>query len=216
MFRQAMATHLSKNAVISSMPLVGRREWIASREALRLVGEAYASHDIAEYDSNEKRQRAANVAATDALMRRLAEGTLLARPIWFRFAQGNRNDGSEHVFHLSDPDRTIDPNFWRTLHRLKSVACIDWTAGDFAFEECDAGIFATGNASGVKFDRHGLPALDWPKAKPLCKVGGAPRKWEWDSALIHLAALSHGTANGLFRENGSDPNQSDIARHLQA
>ena len=46
--------------------------------------------------------------------------------------------------------------------------------------------------------------------------GGAPRKWDWDGALLHLAALAHHGANGLFRDDGSDPNQSDIARHLQA
>lgn len=35
--------------------------------------------------------------------------------------------------------------------------------------------------------------------------GGAPRKWDWDGALLHLAALAHHGANGLFREDGSDP-----------
>ncbi len=51
---------------------------------------------------------------------------------------------------------------------------------------------------------------------PASNRGGAPRKWDWDGALLHLAALAHHGENGLFREDGSDPNQSDIARHLQA
>ncbi|NOW44534.1 hypothetical protein FHW96_000676 [Novosphingobium sp. SG751A] len=43
---------------------------------------------------------------------------------------------------------------------------------------------------------------------------GKPREWDWDGALLHLAALSHGSNDGLFRQDGSDPNQSDIARIL--
>ena len=53
-------------------------------------------------------------------------------------------------------------------------------------------------------------------AVPAASKGGAPRKWDWDGALLHLAALSHHGADGLLRDDGSDPNQSDIARHLQA
>lgn len=51
---------------------------------------------------------------------------------------------------------------------------------------------------------------------PAPNKGGAPRKWDWDGAILHLAALAHHGANGLFRQDGGDPNQSDIARHLQA
>lgn len=149
-------------------------------------------------------------------MRRLTEGTLVAQPIWFRFTQGNCADASEHVFRLHDKDRAIDPNFWRTLQRLWSVATIDWIAGDFSFEERDGDFCATGYASGVKFDRACLPALDRQDAKPIAKAGGAPRKWDWDGALLHLAVLAHHSPNGLFRDNGGDPNQSDIARHLRA
>jgi hypothetical protein len=53
-------------------------------------------------------------------------------------------------------------------------------------------------------------------AVPSANRGGAPRKWDWDGALLHLAALAHHGVNGLFRDDGSDPNQSDIARHLRA
>lgn len=193
-----------------------RREWIASREALRLVSEAYALHDVGEYDSNEMRHRAAMAKAADALVRRLSEGTLLARPVWFRFVQGNGADGDEHVFHLHEQDRVISPNFWRTLQRVRAVAAIDWIAGDFSFDDSDAGVYAIGSATSVKFDRFGLPALDLLTSKPLPNTGGAPRKWDWDGALLHLAALAHDSPNGLFRENGKDPNQSDIARHLRA
>ena len=154
--------------------------------------------------------------AADALMRRLTEPTLLARPVWFRFVQGDREHASEHVFHLHKQDRVIDPNFWRTLQRLQDNAAVDWIAGDFSFEDCDAGIYATGHACGVKFDLAGLPALDRSYSKTPPKPGGAPRKWDWDGALLHLAALAHESPNGLFRENGTDPNQSDIARHLRA
>lgn len=52
--------------------------------------------------------------------------------------------------------------------------------------------------------------------KPTSKPGGAPRKWDWDGALLHLAAIAHGSPDGLLRDDGTDPNQSDIARHLQA
>lgn len=58
-----------------------------------------------------------------------------------------------------------------------------------------------------------------PEPKPAVEEvskGGAPRKWDWDGAFLHLAALAHHGVNGLFRDDGGDPNQSDIARHLQA
>lgn len=204
-----------KRAGTDSAQLPAPHNWIACRDALRLVTDAYVLHDIAEYASKEAQQRAAMTKAADAIMRRLTEGTLLAKPVWFRFVQGTR-DVSEHVFHLQEQDRAIDPNFWRTLQRLKGGAAIDWIAGDFTFEDSDAGIYATGHASGVKFDRFGLPALDRPYAKAEAKAGGAPRKWDWDTALLHLAAIAHGSPDGLFRDDGRDPNQSDIARHLRA
>lgn len=206
----------STHTRIDSKPAAGQREWVASRDALRLVADAYALHDIVAYESKELQQRAAISKAADAIMRRLTEGTLVARPIWFRFTQGNCVDASEHVFRLNDSDRAIDPNFWRTLQRLWLVATIDWIAGDFSFEERDGDFWATGYASGVKFDRTALPAVDRQYARPIAKVGGAPRKWDWDGALIHLAALAHKNADGLLRDDASEPNQSDIARHLQA
>lgn len=206
----------SKKAQSASKQIEQRRDWIASREALRLVSEAYATHDIAEYDTKEKQQRAAMARASDALLRRLTDGSLLARPVWFRFVQGRRDEGEEHVFRLKEQDRIISPNFWRTLQRLRNSADIDWIAGDFSFEDDDSGIYATGSASGVKFDRAGLPALDLLTVKPPTNPGGAPRKWDWDGALLHLAALAHGSPHGLFRDDGKDPNQSDIARHLRA
>jgi hypothetical protein len=214
-----------KRVRADSQLTTGRREWIASREAVRLVTDAYALHDIVEYESREMQQRAAMGTAVSAIMRRLTEGTLLARPIWFRFVQGKSEDDAEYIFHLHDEDRTIDPNFWRTLARLqsaanlarsKSVANFDWIAGDFSFDDLEAGIYAKGHACGVKFDRSALPALDLPAPKPSMKAGGAPRKWDWDGALVHLAALAHGSPDGLFRDDGRDPNQSDIARHLRA
>ena len=208
--------HSSKRATNASSPLDQRREWIASREALRLVSEAYALHDVVEYETKEKQQRAAMARAADAVMRRLTEGTLLARPVWFRFIQGNRNDGTQHEYHLPEQDRLINANFWRTLNRLQAVAVIDWIAGDFSFDDSDAGVYAIGSATSVKFDRLGLPALDLLTSKPLPNNGGAPRKWDWDGALLHLAALAHGSRDGLFRDDGKDPNQSDIARHLRA
>ncbi len=180
------------------------------------MSEAYARHGIADYDTKEKQQRAAMARATDALLRRLTEGSLLARPVWFRFVQGRHEEGDELVFHLQEQDRVISPNFWRTLQRLRNVANIDWIAGDFSFEDDDSGVYATGSASGVKFDHAGLPALDLLTAKPPTNPGGKPRKWDWDGALLHLAAIAHGSADGLFRDDGKDPNQSDIARHLRA
>lgn len=62
---------------------------------------------------------------------------------------------------------------------------------------------------GVEIDSTPQPAAI-PKS-----AGGAPRKWNWDGALLHLAALAHHTPDGLFRSDGTDPNQSDIARHLE-
>lgn len=208
--------HSPKRAADASKQVDQRREWIASREALRLVCDAYALHDIVEYETKEKQQRAAMARATDALMRRLTEGTLLASPVWFRFVQGNGGESGEHVFHLQDQDRAIDPNFWRTLQRLWAIADVDWIAGDFSFADNDAGVYATGSASGVKFDRSGLPAIDRPASRPMSKPGGAPRRWDWDGALLHLAAHAHGSSDGLFRDDGKDPNQSDIARHLRS
>jgi len=191
-------------------------DWIVSRDAIRLVAAAYARHGVVEFASEEDKQRAAMATAADAIIRRLTEGSLLSRPVWFRFVQGNSDDGTEFVFHLREQDRTIDPNFWRTIQRLQTTAALDWIAGDFSFDECDRGFFARGHACGVKFDRLALPALDLPDAKTSRNAGGAPRKWDWDGALLHLAALAHGSPNGLFRDDGRDPNQSDIARHLKA
>lgn len=102
--------------------MTGQRQWIASRDALRLVADEYLLHDIVEHASKEIQQRAAMTKAADALMRRLTEATLLARPVWFRFVQGDRENASEHVFHLHEQDRVIDPNFWRTLQRLQDNA----------------------------------------------------------------------------------------------
>lgn len=45
--------------------------------------------------------------------------------------------------------------------------------------------------------------------------GGAPRKWEWDGALLHLAALAHSHPDGLHPPDGAELNASDIARHLR-
>ncbi len=208
--------HSTKRAPIASKQPVHHREWIASREALRLVSEVYALHDLEEYESEEQRKRAASARAADAMLRRLTEGTLLARPAWFHFVQGSHNDGTEHVIRLPEKDRVISPNFWRILRRVQALAAIDWTAGDFSFDDFDAGVYAIGSATSVKFDRVGLPALDLLSSKPKPNTGGATRKWDWDGALVHLAALAHDSPNGLFRDDGNDPNQSDIARHLQA
>lgn len=208
--------HSPKRALNASKPADYRPEWIASREALRLVSEAYALHDVVEYETKEKQQRAAIARAADALLRRLSEGTLTACPVWFRFVQGNRDEGDEQVFHPQGQGRTIDPTFWRTLQRLRNVADVDWVAGDFSFEDDDSGFYATGSASGVKFDRSYLPAIDRLTSKPSPNTGGAPRKWDWDGALLHLAAIAHGSLDGLLRDDGTDPNQSDIARHLRA
>ncbi|WP_226017109.1 hypothetical protein [Novosphingobium sp. FKTRR1] len=205
-----------KRAPSASKQVDQRREWIASREALRLVSEAYALHDTAEYETTAKRHHAAMAKAADALMRRLTEGSLLARPVWYRFVQGNHDNGEEHLIQLQEQDRAISPNFWRNLQRLRRSADIDWIAGDFSFEDNDAGVYATGSANSVKFDRSGLPAIDRLTSKPPSNPSGAPRKWDWDGALLHLAALAHGSPDGLFRDDGKDPNQSDIARHLRA
>lgn len=208
--------HIPERARTDSTLQAGQRQWASCRDALRRVADTYLLHDIVEHASKEIQQRDANTKAADAITRRLTEGTLSARPVWFRFVQGDRETAVEHVFHLQEPDRVISPNFWRTLQRLQSNAAIDWIAGDFSFEDSDTGIYATGHAYGVKFDLPGLPALDLTLAKPRANPGGAPRKWDWDGALLHLAALAHGSADGLFRDDGRDPNQSDIAWHLRA
>lgn len=208
--------HTSKSAPKASTQDNKPRDWIASREAFRLVCEAYARHDVAEYETKEKQQRAAMDRASDALLRRLSEGSLVSRPVWFRFVQGHREVGDEHVFHLQPNERLISPNFWRTLQRLRNVASVDWIAGDFSFEEDDCGVYAIGSATGVKFDRSGLPAVDLLTAPPPTNPGGATRKWDWDGAFLHLAALAHASPDGLLRADGNDPNQSDIARHLRA
>lgn len=112
-----------------------------------------------------------------------------------------------------------------------------WFVGDFFFELSDE----RGTAHGVVFERLGIEQIIGrslqiseqvnsenliDSASPADPVdesnrkskgkGGAPRKWDWDGALLHLAALAHHAPDGLFRDNGTDPNQSDIARHLEA
>jgi len=107
--------HIPERARTDSTSPAGQRQWIASRDALRRVAGAYLLHDIVEHASAEAQQREAMIMAADAIMRRLTEGTLAARPVWFRFVQGDHDNAEEHVFHLQEQDRIINPNFWRTL-----------------------------------------------------------------------------------------------------
>ena len=151
-------------------------------------------------------------------------------------------DGVGHEWVQRDVEDGLIPiGFWHSLKRnSQSNIDIDWFVGDFFFEISDE----RGTAHGVVFERLGIEQIigrplqideqgeeatlpnvignnlpadpveefdDKPKGK-----GGAPRKWDWDGALLHLAAMAHHGRNGLFRDDGGDPNQSDIAGHLGA
>ena len=134
--------------------------------------------------------------------------------------------------------RAISEDDWpdrkTVLEKLEMADCdvYDWEPGQNRFSTaiCPPGVstwdqayFEEGFSAWdihiwPKFVNEDIPELEPEPAIPKADKGkgGAPRKWDWDGALLHLAALAHHGTNGLFREDGGDPNQSDIARHLQA
>ncbi|API58804.1 hypothetical protein BSL82_05360 [Tardibacter chloracetimidivorans] len=199
------------------------RQWISSCAAVQQVAATYARFDFTDYYSEEIARSAAMHSATEAILLRLEQGSLLARPSTFNF---------RFVFDelsLDEPSSTIPKRFWREFKHRDAERHADWIAGDFSFSrEVDNCIETDGFAHGVRFDLAGLPAVamdvkddagvdaaDTTAASPSRRQGGAPRKWDWDGALLHLAAIAHHGADGLHRKDGGEPNQSDIARHLQ-
>lgn len=199
------------------------RQWVSSCEAVQQVAATYARFDFTDYYSEEIAQSAAMYTATEAMLLRLEQGSLLARPSTFDF---------RFVFDeipLDEASGTIPKRFWREFRHKDAERHADWIAGDFSFSREDDNCIETdGFAHGVRFDLSGLPAIatnvqvdagidaaNTMAAGSPRRQGGAPRKWDWDGALLYLAALAHHGADGLHRKDGGEPNQSDIARHLQ-
>lgn len=217
--------NIARAQLDSANPLPERRHWVSSGEALRLVTAVYDSHDCSGYGSDEERHWKLEAQAAEAMLRRLVCGSLLARPVAYEFSRLSDEWESE-ITPLDEPHGTIPKYFWQIAQRRERFAKFDWIAGDFSFEANKGDTFSSsGYAHGVLFDRACLPAIvrDFDVGTEGAvtsitkrKTSGAPRKWDWDGALLHLAALAHHGVDGLLREDGSEPNQSDIARHLQA
>ncbi len=206
-------------------PRIEAIRWVSSRDAVQLVMDAYSQDDPTDHWSDEMRHNSIKHSATEAILRRLIQGTLLARPADFQFvADGDAWEPT--AIALDKPNDTIPKKFWATLKRCERFATLDWTAGDFSFDVGSDVPFGHehGFANAVDFDRAGLPAIviepvgignsEQQVVVPTSRRG-APRKWDWDGALLHLAALAHYSGDALLRDDGDDPNQSDIARHLQ-
>lgn len=186
--------------------------------ALKEVTAAYSRADLISFDNDEIHPSAVMQRATEAILRRLCQGTLCARPKFFEYWMVN------DPRHLVLPEMTIPRSFWQNFRRLRRQATEDWIVGDFAFEE-DLGWpqEISGEVHGVEFDRNGLPLVadegDLLKDRNLPVAAkakaGAPRKWDWDGALLDLAARAHCSPDGLYRADGEQPNQSDIANRLE-
>lgn len=204
-------------------PHIEPGRWISSREALQLVMEAYLKHDPLEYSTDEIQRLAARDSAVEAILRRLTQGSLLARPRGFLFVTTSPKGWAPVEQPLDAPGGTVPKSFWMAMRVGGNLARRDWIAGDFSFEGDPDIPFDDdhGFAYGIEFDRTGLPAIavtngspDLIAPVPSISSRGAPRKWDWDGALLHLAALAHHARDGLLREDGGDPNQSDIGRRL--
>ncbi|MBL0767767.1 hypothetical protein JI743_02985 [Sphingopyxis sp. DHUNG17] len=200
-------------------PHIEPGRWISSRDALQLVGQAYMHHDPIEYATDEIQRCAARDNATEAILRRLTQGSLLARAVDFAFTS-DLEDWHPTKWSLDEPAGTIPKTFWSELKSRGRFATQDWIAGDFTFGDSGAPFEnSTGYALGVQFDPSALPATSSASAPNEQKVHaittrGARRKWDWDGAFLHLAAVAHHSPDGLLREDGGEPNQSDIGRHL--
>lgn len=200
-------------------PHIEPGRWISSREALQLVMQAYLKHDPLEYSTEEIQRCTARDNASEAILRRLARGSLLAQPADFSF-RTNLEEWDDKSWSLDEPAGTIPKAFWADLKSRGRFATLDWIAGDFTFGDSGAPFEnSTGYALGVQFDTSALPAMACVPAQREPQVlaittRGARRKWDWDGALLHLAAVAHHTRDGLLREDGGEPNQSDIGRHL--
>lgn len=179
------------------------------------VLEAYAKPGLGKFENDDSKPPNPLLSAQYAILRRLCSGLLLAKAKDFNLVYGGK------VEKITDDEGMIPPQFWNLLQAHQNACACDWIAGDFSFQIVTGTPFGFGSATAVSFDANNLPALG---ANPFVaaamgvekKAGGAPRSWDWDGALIHLAVVAHSSPDGLFRKNGSDPNQSDIARHLQA
>lgn len=189
--------------------------WISTSEAMREVMAAYDACDFTEYGTDEIRKSTLYERAASAILRRLSQGSLRASASAFDFwTQQGRNQISL--------ERGIIPKlFWLSFVDCRLNAEEDWTAGDFAFSSNTHDFMPSveGFAHGVRLDRNGLPAINSPTTIPdagsIAPRGrGAPSKWDWEGALLHLAAVAFYDSDGLFREDGGDPNQSDIAQRL--
>jgi hypothetical protein len=118
---------------------------------------------------------------------------------------------------------TIPKLFWLCFSDCRLNAEEDWIAGDFAFTSNSSDFMPSveGFAHNVQLDRNGLPAIELPKVPNASgstapRGRGAPAKWDWEGALLNLAAVAFYDSDGLFREDGREPNQSDIAQRLSA
>lgn len=209
----------NNNAMVGQGGGIAQPDWVASGEALRRVMAVYAERDTQEYGSEEIAISAASWSAKQAIIRRLQRGSLVARSAVY-----SASAGFDEI-PLDPETGTIPKQFWSEYVWAGMLAEADWTAGDFSYErEVEGEPYYGGFAHGVEFFRSALPGLSDNAADSVhaslpetvsAKFGGAPRKWDWDGALLHLAARAHSDPNGLFRPDGSEPNQSDIADYLR-
>ncbi|WP_324262082.1 hypothetical protein U4960_02740 [Altererythrobacter sp. H2] len=192
---------------------LGEPVFLPCAVALKEVADAYAEASIVKHPDQHYFLSRIRADAIDAMLRRLATGTLLARCEQYELFC------DQGYVPFADKSGIIPKDFWAYVRRFRMPEHQDWLSGDFTVECLQDRQYVAGYAHAVRFERAGLPLVNEPSAISQAITAtrggpGAPRRWDWDGALAHLAALAHFSADGLHRADGTEPNQSDIARQL--
>jgi hypothetical protein len=185
------------------------------------LSDAYPALE-AKYAEQIRDPAEAAQAASDAMLRRFADGGLRARPIGFSYVH------KHHGKSFSDEDTTVP------IAGLESDGCVpvafwhdyiaahvkdrDILAGDFSFSDGwpDWTGSTEGRASGVRVNWAGLPIIGSGPApgsqptivepvvseQPGRAIGGAERTYDREGMLVYLAAYAHVAPDALLNENG--------------
>lgn len=211
--------------------LLDSEEWLPAAQALAEVLTAYASSTDDGWGGPPTGK------AQQAILGRLAAGTLLARPSpkidrqghAFEFWQEGDDLRSSHL-PLDAATNAVPKVFWCEYLDRDSTKHADWLAGDFSFDRQGQDFEsrgASGSAHGVSFNRSGLPGVvrQLPAIQPAADQHGGrsvpgkrgrPTEWDWIGALAHVAAFAHHSPDGLHPDGGGEPTGSHIARLMEA
>ncbi|QKR99200.1 hypothetical protein F9288_05695 [Sphingomonas sp. CL5.1] len=158
------------------------------------------------------------------------QNTEIERWFWFHRSESDGRKTEDYPeSRLGQNVVTIPSDFWLPFRDYCGGAYADWNLGNFhitKFVDTNGGELS-GSARNVLFDSIDLPAAWVMSSKTTVQAtetassesskkrgGGRHRTWDWDGALLHLAAVAHLNPDGLLRNNGNEPNQSDIGKIL--